>query len=276
MPGVTAVAATFRSLSVNYDSLVTTGAELEQAVAALMKTRAAASHNRRLWEIPACYDPQFAPDIEDVARSAGLTPAEVAALHAGTQYHVYMIGFVPGYPYMGDLPEQLRLPRRTDPRTRVPPGSVAIATSMTAVYPYESPGGWHLIGTSPVRFFDPGSPSGALLSPGDAVKFQPVTAQQFAEHQACRRAQRLCARQARRSRRDPALQRRHAGLSLHHPGRRTARLSARRRAAGGRARPRRLSRLPTRWSETVLVPPAWKSWARVRCSRWSRVPPALR
>jgi len=180
LPGVTAVAATFRSLSVNYDSLLTTGAELEQAVAALVKTRAAASHNKRLWEIPACYDPQFAPDIEDVARSASLTPAEVAALHAGTQYHVYMIGFVPGYPYMGDLPVQLRLPRRTDPRTRVPPGSVAIATSMTAVYPYESPGGWHLIGTSPVRFFDPGSASGALLSPGDAVKFQPVTVQQFA------------------------------------------------------------------------------------------------
>ena len=76
-----------------------------------------------------------------------------------------MIGFVPGYPYMGDLPAKLRLPRRTDPRTRVPPGSVAIATSMTAVYPYESPGGWHLIGTSPVRFFDPDSARGALLGP---------------------------------------------------------------------------------------------------------------
>jgi KipI family sensor histidine kinase inhibitor len=181
LPGVTAVAATFRSLCVNYDSLVTTGAELEQAVAALMKTRASASRVRRLWEIPACYDPEFAPDIADVATSAGLTPAEVAALHAGTQYHVYMIGFVPGYPYMGDLPEPLRLPRRTDPRTRVPPGSVAVATSMTAVYPYESPGGWHLIGTSPVRFFDPASPRGALLSPGDAVKFVPVSAQQFVD-----------------------------------------------------------------------------------------------
>lgn len=179
--GVTAVAATFRSLSVNYDSLLTTGAELEQAVAALVKAQSASSRTRRLWEIPACYDPELAPDIDNVARSAGLTASEVAALHAGTQYHVYMIGFVPGYPYIGDLPEKLRLPRRTDPRTRVPPGSVAIATSMTAVYPYESPGGWHLIGTSPVRFFDPASPRGALLSPGDAVKFVPVTVRQFAE-----------------------------------------------------------------------------------------------
>jgi KipI family sensor histidine kinase inhibitor len=92
-----------------------------------------------------------------------------------------MIGFVPGYPYMGDLPAKLHLPRRIDPRTRVPPGSVAIATSMTAVYPYESPGGWHLIGTSPVRFFDPESANGALLGPGDAVKFRPVTPAEFAD-----------------------------------------------------------------------------------------------
>ncbi|MGB8400014.1 5-oxoprolinase subunit PxpB [Bradyrhizobium sp.] len=180
LPGVTEVVATFRSLSVIYDSLLTTGGELERAVAALIKAGRASSHVTRLWDIPACYDPGFAPDIEEVARSVGLSPAEVAALHADPQYHVYMIGFVPGYPYMGDLPAQLRLPRRSDPRTRVPAGSLAIATSMTAVYPYESPGGWHLIGASPVRFFDPESAGGALLSPGDAVKFRPVTAQEFA------------------------------------------------------------------------------------------------
>ncbi len=166
LPGATEIVATFRSLCVNYDSLQTTGAELERAIAALVKGAGA-------------YDPHYAPDIEQVANTVGLTAAEVAALHAGTQYHVYMIGFVPGYPYMGDLPAQLRLPRRLDPRTRVPPGSLAIATSMTAVYPYESPGGWHLIGTSPIRFFDPESTTGALLRPGDAVKFRPVTASEF-------------------------------------------------------------------------------------------------
>jgi inhibitor of KinA len=179
LPGSTEIVATFRSLIVNYDSLVTTGCDLEQAIAAFVKESGPSSHVRQLWDIPVCYDPQFAPDIEDVAKSAGLATAEVAALHAGTQYHVYMIGFVPGYPYMGDLPERLRLPRRSDPRTRVPPGSLAIATSMTAVYPYESPGGWHLIGTSPVRFFDPTSTKGALLGPGDAVKFRPVTPGEF-------------------------------------------------------------------------------------------------
>lgn len=179
LPGVTEVVATFRSLSVNYDSLVTTGRDLERAITAVVKQPGASSHISRLWNIPVCYAPQFAPDIEDVAKSVDLTTAEVAALHASIQYHVYMIGFVPGYPYMGDLPAKLRLPRRSDPRMRVPPGSLAIATSMTAVYPYESPGGWHLIGTSPVRFFDPESANGALLGPGDAVKFRPVTPEEF-------------------------------------------------------------------------------------------------
>jgi KipI family sensor histidine kinase inhibitor len=179
LPGATEIVATFRSLCVNYDSLLTTGVELEAAIRALVQRSGASSQVRRLWDIPVCYDPQYAPDIEEVGKAVGLTAAEVAALHAGTQYHVYMIGFVPGYPYMGDLPAKLRLPRRLDPRTRVPPGSLAIATSMTAVYPYESPGGWHLIGTSPVRFFDPESAKGALLGPGDAVKFRAVTAAEF-------------------------------------------------------------------------------------------------
>jgi inhibitor of KinA len=179
LPGTTEIVATFRSLCVNYDSLLTTGRELEAAIRSLVKQSGASSQFRRLWDIPVCYDPQYAPDIEDVGRAVGLTAANVAALHAGTQYHVYMIGFIPGYPYMGDLPAKLRLPRRLDPRTRVPPGSLAIATSMTAVYPYESPGGWHLIGTSPVRFFDPESAKGALLGPGDAVKFRPVPPEEF-------------------------------------------------------------------------------------------------
>src|SRR5215213_11863068 len=162
LPGATEIVATFRSLCVNYDSLKTTGAELEQAIVGLMKGAGSSRQIRRLWGIPVCYDPEFAPDIEEVATRIGLSVADVATLHAGTQYHIYLIGFVPGYPYMGDLPKQLRLPRRLDPRTRVPPGSVAIATSLTAVYPYETPGGWHLIGTSPVRFFDPDSANGSL------------------------------------------------------------------------------------------------------------------
>jgi inhibitor of KinA len=101
-------------------------------------------------------------------------------LHSGVRYHVYMLGFLPGFPYMGDLPAALALPRRADPRVRVPAGSVSIATSLTAIYPYESPGGWHLIGTTPVRLFDIERASPALLAPGDAVLFEPIDAAAFA------------------------------------------------------------------------------------------------
>ena len=90
-----------------------------------------------------------------------------------------MIGFVPGHPYMGDLPASLALPRRVDPRVRVPAGSIAIAANLSVIYPVESPGGWHLIGATPVRLFDPGAVQPSLLSPGDKVKFDPVTATQF-------------------------------------------------------------------------------------------------
>jgi inhibitor of KinA len=97
------------------------------------------------------------------------------------RYHVYMLGFLPGFPYMGDLPPQLALPRRADPRLRVPAGSVSIATTLTAIYPYESPGGWHLIGVTPIRLFDPARPRPALLAPGDIVRFEPIDLASFAE-----------------------------------------------------------------------------------------------
>jgi KipI family sensor histidine kinase inhibitor len=91
-----------------------------------------------------------------------------------------MLGFLPGFPYLGDLPPELALPRRADPRVKVPAGSVSIATTLTAIYPYESPGGWHLIGATPVRFFDPARTPPALLAPGDAVRFDPIDATAFA------------------------------------------------------------------------------------------------
>ena len=180
LPGVTELVPTFRSLMIHYDALVTSGQAIEDAVTRIAKTITSAPPNaRRLWHIPACYVPSHAPDIEDVARALQLTVSEVAALHAAPRYHIYMIGFMPGFPYMGDVAEALRLPRRADPRTRVPPGSVAIATTMTAIYPYESPGGWHLIGGTPIRFFDTRTERGALLQAGDAVMFAPVDAAEF-------------------------------------------------------------------------------------------------
>jgi len=178
--GVVETVPTFRSLMVYFDPLVTGRAALEHAIADLACRRSATAMTATLWHIPACYDGAFAPDLAELARLVGLTPEEVAALHSGTRYHVYMIGFLPGFPYLGDLPPQLALPRRADPRLRVPAGSISIATTLSAIYPYESPGGWHLIGATPIRLFDVGRARPALLAPGDAVVFEPIDAAAFA------------------------------------------------------------------------------------------------
>jgi inhibitor of KinA len=178
--GVVETVPTFRSVMVHYDPLVTSRGKLEEAIRGLLDRRDSSPAAARLWHVPVCYEGEFAPDLTDVSRRTGLSPNEVIALHSGTQFHVYMLGFLPGFPYMGDLPQELALPRRPDPRLRVPPGSISIATSLTAIYPYESPGGWHLIGTTPIRLFDAERARPALLTPGDAVRFQPIDPASFA------------------------------------------------------------------------------------------------
>lgn len=180
VPGVIEAVPTFRSLMVHYDPLSTDNASLVSHLKTLLDDEAGRTTQAKLWRIPACYEAQHAPDLLDVAQRTGLDPRDVVRLHSEMRFHVYMIGFVPGYPYMGDLPTPLVLPRRADPRIRVPAGSIAIASTMTAVYPLESPGGWHLIGTTPVRLFDVGKTSPSLLRPGDKVVFEPVTAAEFA------------------------------------------------------------------------------------------------
>lgn len=178
--GVVEVVPTFRSLMVHYDPLRTSSSELVRSIKALLVGETALNGHRRLWRVPVCYGNELGPDLASVAEQTGLDSDDVVARHAGTRYHVYMVGFVPGYPYMGDLPKALVLPRRSDPRIRVPPGSVAIATTMTAIYPLESPGGWHLIGTTPIRLFDAHASPPALFAPGDAVEFEPIDADGFA------------------------------------------------------------------------------------------------
>ena len=174
IPGVVETLPSFRSLLVHYDPLVTAGAELETAIAGLLDDSEGAAGAVRLWRLPVCYEGEFAPDLAEVSERTGFTPDEIVALHAGTQFHVYMLGFVPGLPFMGDLPDSLRLPRRSDPRVRVPAGSVAIAIGLSTIYPFVSPGGWHLIGRTPVRLMDERWPSPILLAPGDQVRFERV------------------------------------------------------------------------------------------------------
>ena len=178
--GVVDAVPTFRSLLVHYDPLVTCGKDVVAALRTLSAPDDGQIRPRRRWTIPACYAAELAPDLDEVARRTGLTAAEVASRHAGTPFHVYMVGFAPGHPYMGDLPGELALPRRTDPRLRVPAGSIAIASTLSVMYPADSPSGWHVIGATPVRLFDAAWEQPSLLAPGDAVQFTPIEVHEFA------------------------------------------------------------------------------------------------
>ncbi|MGH8664802.1 MAG: 5-oxoprolinase subunit PxpB [Burkholderiales bacterium] len=179
--GTVETVPTFRSLLVHYDPVLTDSSTVRAAIERLLHYERDLPRTAKLWRIPACYTAPHAPDLEEIAQRTGLAAADVVRLHSERRYHVYMVGFSPGYPYMGDVAEQLALPRRTDPRVRVPRGSIAIAAGMTAIYPVESPGGWHLIGATPLRFFDLAWPQPALLAAGDEVLFEPIDNATFEE-----------------------------------------------------------------------------------------------
>ncbi|WP_376960265.1 5-oxoprolinase subunit PxpB [Azospirillum sp. A26] len=173
-PGLVETVPTFRSLLVVYDPVSTGRREMQAAVEAALAGSGATPAEGRLWRLPVCYDPDLSPDLAELADQLGLTAERVAALHGSVEYFVYMLGFMPGFGYMGDLPAELDRPRRTEPRVRVPAGSVAVAGRLTTVYPWESPGGWHLIGRCPVPLYDGGRPDPVLLAAGDRVRFEAV------------------------------------------------------------------------------------------------------
>lgn len=176
------VVPTYRSLLVLHDPLrVPRGRLVErvQALVAELPDEAHAESAGRLVHMPACYGGPFGPDLEAVARHTNLDPGEVVALHSGATYRVYMLGFTPGFGYFGGLPAKLETPRLDTPRPRVPAGSVAIGGQQTGIYPVESPGGWRLIGRTPVRLFDAGSTTPFLLQAGDRVRFEPIAPEAF-------------------------------------------------------------------------------------------------
>lgn len=178
--GVVETVPTFRSLTLIYDPLQTRRAEIDPVLVTLLAQPVGASTlSGRRWQLPVCYGGEFGPDLEPMADATGLSPSELVALHAANIYSVYMLGFLPGFPFMGDLPERLSLPRRPEPRLRVPAGSVATAGRLTAIYPWESPGGWHLLGRCPVPLFSPAWAGAALFLPGDRVGFHAVDRLEF-------------------------------------------------------------------------------------------------
>jgi inhibitor of KinA len=132
-------------------------------------------------EVPVCYASEFAFDLDDVARRAGLARNAVVDLHSGAEYRVHCIGFTPGFPFLGGLPPKLATPRREAPRTEIPAGSVGIGGNQTGIYPVKSPGGWNIIGRTPLRLFDPQRNPPVLLQAGDRVRFRPITRKEFDE-----------------------------------------------------------------------------------------------
>ena len=138
----------------------------------------------RTVEIPVCYDPEFGPDLGLVAKQAKLTPEEVIKRHGKPEYLVYLVGFAPGFPYLGGLPKELHTPRHAKPRMVVPPGSVGIGGQQTGIYPLATPGGWNLIGRTPVRLFRPEENPPVLLRAGDQVKFRAISREEFAKWEA--------------------------------------------------------------------------------------------
>jgi inhibitor of KinA len=179
LAGVLEIVPTFRSLMVHYEPLALPAAILAARIGELMQDLQIAEQAGRSWCLPACYDAQLAPDLDEVARRTGLSPAQVVERHSSVIYHVYMLGFLPGQAYMGDLPGELALARRETPRLKIPAGSLAIAATMTCIFPLETPCGWHLIGRSPVPLWETRPVAGALLAPGDQVTFAPVSLREY-------------------------------------------------------------------------------------------------
>ncbi|NNJ09513.1 5-oxoprolinase subunit PxpB [Chloroflexales bacterium ZM16-3] len=169
---LSAVVPAIASLLVCFDPLAVSHVGVEAHLRAMLASaRPAEPDVGRLVRIPVRYGGADGPDLEDAAWALKISPADLVALHCAGPYRVMMIGFAPGYPYIGPLPEALRIPRRATPRSAVPPGSVAIAAGLSGIYPARLPGGWHLIGRTDMRLFDPHAHPPAALAPGDRVQF---------------------------------------------------------------------------------------------------------
>lgn len=178
LPGVVETVPAFASLLVRYDPLRTDYDTVAAAVKPLTaRTKARRHRGGRTVTIPVCYGGEYGPDLQTVARHAGLTGREVIRLHTAPCYRIYMLGFLPGFPYLGGLDPALFTPRLENPRTAIPAGSVGIGGQQTGVYPVASPGGWQLIGRTPLRLFDPARP--LPYAAGDHIRFTAITPQQF-------------------------------------------------------------------------------------------------
>lgn len=179
LEGIVETVPTFRSLMIVYDPLKLSYGKLKQILKKIPVDSGETVDKGRVIEIPVCYGGIYGEDLEDVAKYAGLSTEEVIRLHSEREYPVYMMGFLPGFPYLGGMDPQLETPRLQTPRTAIPAGSVGIGGAQTGVYPLESPGGWRLIGRTPLRLYDPTRRDPVLLRSGDRIRFIPITEEAF-------------------------------------------------------------------------------------------------
>lgn len=182
---VTDVVPTFRSLTVHFSPQTTDSDVLAERLMLMAQQGDQQLIEGRHWRLPACFTPDFAPDLPTLANAKGISKQQVIARLLDTRFRVYMIGFLPGFPYMGGLPPELAMPRLASPRQRVPANSIALAGEMCAVYPWESPGGWNLIGRTPVQLFDLRHvDQPAMLAAGDLVRWYAVEPAEYEHLQA--------------------------------------------------------------------------------------------
>ncbi|MBU5431132.1 5-oxoprolinase subunit PxpB [Intestinimonas sp. MSJ-38] len=178
-PAITEVVPTYRSATVHYRPEVLSYEELKHLLAPLAQGSAEEAEELPVVEIPVCYGGEYGPDLLEVAQRCSLTPEEVIARHTAPTYRIYMLGFTPGFPYLGGMDPSIAAPRRKEPRIHIPAGSVGIAGEQTGVYPIVSPGGWQLIGRTPLRLFDPQKEQPILLSAGAGIRFVPIDEEAF-------------------------------------------------------------------------------------------------
>ena len=178
--GVTDVIPAFCSLLIDYDPRVISYEQIKGRMEALVKIDVSAGNTRkRVFEIPVCYGGEYGPDIQNIADHAGLSVEEVIQIHTSRDYLIYMLGFLPGFTYLGGLDERIHTPRLANPRIRIPAGSVGIGGSQTGIYPMDSPGGWQLMGMTPVKTYDPDREVPILVEAGDYIRFVAIDEDEF-------------------------------------------------------------------------------------------------
>lgn len=180
LPGIVELVPTYRSLMVHYDPAVLSYQELRDRLEKLLGDMAEIEiPPSPVLEIPVLYGGEMGPDLPFVAENAGLSEEEVIRIHSSTEYLIYMLGFTPGFTYLGGMSEKIAAPRLKQPRVKIPAGSVGIAGTQTGVYPIDSPGGWQLIGRTPVKMYDPDRATPILPEAGQYIKFYPVTQDEY-------------------------------------------------------------------------------------------------